>query len=77
MDNVYAWRLGEAALKAEPGGDYIDRGWSLLKLLHQAGFDVVIRDDGAIDKTFHPGKSLNSMCELPPVAISDAGLRRE
>jgi hypothetical protein len=66
MDNVYAWRLGECASKSEPGGDYIDRGWSLLKLLHEKGFDVVVREDGAVNKTFHPGKTLNAMCHLKP-----------
>lgn len=62
MDNVYASRLGEAARKAEPGGDYIDRGWSLLKLLHEAGFDVVVRENEM--SAHHVGKSLNSMCHL-------------
>jgi hypothetical protein len=60
MDNVYAWRLGEAAKKAEPGGDYIDHGWSLLKLLHEKGFDVVPREP----INSHPAKTLNAMCGL-------------
>lgn len=62
MDNVYAWRLGEAAKKTEPGGDYIDGGWSLLKLLHNAGFDVVVRENET--SAHHVGKTLNGMCHL-------------
>lgn len=73
MDNVYAWRLGECARNAQPGGDPIDHGWSLLKLLHAKGFDVVVREDGAINKTFHPGKSLNSMCHLKSPTPPKAG----
>ena len=45
MDNVLAWRMGEAAretMKA-PGGEAIDTGLILLRLLNEAGFDVVTR----------------------------------
>lgn len=63
MDNVYAWRLGEAAYRHRPGGDFIDGGWSLLKLLHKEGFDVVIREEAALSFE-HVGKSLNDMCHL-------------
>jgi hypothetical protein len=43
MDNVLAYRLGEVARKAseplpEGGGDLIDRGLVLLRLLNEAGF---------------------------------------
>ncbi len=61
MDNVYAWRLGEAASMAQRGGDPIDHGWSLLKLLHARGFDVVPREP----INGHPAKTLNEMCGLP------------
>lgn len=44
-DNVTAWKLGEVAREAgNPArpdvGDLIDRGLILLRLLHEAGFDV-------------------------------------
>jgi hypothetical protein len=39
--NVGAWRLGEACLKAQPGGDLIDRGLSLLQQLQIEGYGVV------------------------------------
>lgn len=64
MDNVYAWQLGEAAAKSKPGGDYIDRGWSLLKELHSRGFDVVPRDRIPGD---YSRKTLNEMCGLEGV----------
>mgnify|MGYP001209363115 CR=1 FL=1 len=62
MDNVYAWRLGEAAMKAEPGGDLIDRGWSLVKLLHERGFDIVPRDRRPAG--LNPARTINEMCHL-------------
>lgn len=47
MDNVLAWRLGEVAKEAmdpkQSVGDYIDRGLILLRLLNEAGFDVIAR----------------------------------
>lgn len=61
MDNAYAWRLGEAASKSKPGGDYIDHGWSLLKELHARGFDVVPRDLASGTRL---EKSLNEICGL-------------
>lgn len=64
MDNVYAWRLGEACRSAKPGGDYIDLGWSLLKELHARGFDVVPRV--RLPGEFRSEKTLNEMCHLPP-----------
>lgn len=57
MNNLYAYRLGQAASETKPGGDFIDRGWSLLKELHSRGFDVVPRD-------LNPAKTLNEMCHL-------------
>ena len=60
MDNVYAYRLSQAARSARPGGDMIDHGWSLLKELHSRGFDVVPREP--INQ--HPAKTLNEMCGL-------------
>lgn len=44
MDNVLAWRLGEACGKANrtPAGDYIDRGLALRRELEQAGFAIVV-----------------------------------
>ena len=43
MDNVTALRLGEVANKAvsEPAGDLIDRGLVLIRLLREAGFEVM------------------------------------
>lgn len=43
MDNVLAWRMGEALSKARQhsAGDYIDVGLALLHELNAAGFDVV------------------------------------
>lgn len=40
-DNVVAWRFGEACANAKPGGDYIDRGLSLLQQLEQKGYGLV------------------------------------
>jgi hypothetical protein len=40
-NNVEAWRLGESCRKARPGGDYIDRGLSLLFELHARGYGIV------------------------------------
>lgn len=47
MDNVLAWRLGEAAILAakNPGGDLIDTGLHLLELLEAKGFEVRVRPD--------------------------------
>lgn len=46
MDNVLAWRIGEAAIAAAkaPGGDYIDTGLILLRLLNEKGLDVLVRE---------------------------------
>ncbi len=46
MDNVLAWRLGEACNKAaaETAGDYIDRGLALRRRLEDAGFGIVQLD---------------------------------
>jgi hypothetical protein len=45
MDNVLAWKLGKVANEAmdpkQSVGDYIDRGLILLRLLNEAGFDVI------------------------------------
>lgn len=43
MDNVLAWRIGEAhsAAAKESAGDYIDRGLALLRHLNEKGFDIV------------------------------------
>jgi hypothetical protein len=43
MPNLDAWRLGEAARKAAvaPAGDLIDKGLILLRLLNEAGYDVI------------------------------------
>lgn len=65
MDNVYASRLGSAARHSAPGGDSIDHGWSLLKLLHEAGFDVVVRERAM--SAMHVGQALNKVCNLPPI----------
>jgi hypothetical protein len=49
MDNVLAWRLGEIARKAgtadnSVAGDPIDRGLILLRLLNEAGFELIRRE---------------------------------
>lgn len=46
MDNVLAWRLGEACNAAanESAGDYIDRGLALRKQLEDAGFGLIQLD---------------------------------
>jgi hypothetical protein len=43
MDNVLAWRLGEAcnAAHAETAGDLIDRGLALRKQLEDRGFHTI------------------------------------
>lgn len=49
MDNQLAWHLGDYARKAatsKEAGDQIDRGLILLRLLNEAGFDIVRRDRG-------------------------------
>jgi hypothetical protein len=45
MDNVIASRMGSIAYAtvANPGGDSIDTGLILLRLLNEAGLDVVKR----------------------------------
>lgn len=45
-DNVDAWRLGEACIRAskKPGGDYIDSGLSLLKELQEKGYGAIKLD---------------------------------
>jgi hypothetical protein len=63
MNNVYAWRLGEAHSIAakSPAGDYIDRGWALAKALHEKGFDIVPREKlSALDRR----STINEMCGL-------------
>lgn len=47
MDNLLAWRLGDACAKAaaDPkAGDLIDRGLILLRELNARGFDVIQRE---------------------------------
>ena len=47
MDNLQAWKLGEATKSAQAEtkiGDMIDRGLVLLRELNARGFDVVLRD---------------------------------
>jgi hypothetical protein len=63
MDNVYAWRLGEAhSIAAESkAGDYIDRGWALAKALHEKGFDIVPRERLSFLDT---RATINEMCGL-------------
>lgn len=39
-DNVTAWRFGEAARSAKPGGDLIDHGLSLLHELEARGYGI-------------------------------------
>jgi len=39
-DNATAWQIGDASSRAEAGGDLIDRGLSLLKVLEAQGFGV-------------------------------------
>lgn len=65
MNNLYAYRLGEAAMSAKPGGDLIDRGWSLARELHERGFDIVPRDREPAG--LNPAKTINDMCNFPPV----------
>lgn len=62
MNSVYALQLSRAVRKAEPGGDFIDHGWSLVKCLHEAGFDIVPRDRGPAG--LNPASTLNEMCHL-------------
>ncbi len=40
FDNVTAWRFGEAARNAKPGGDLIDHGLSLLQELEKHGYGI-------------------------------------
>lgn len=58
MDSVYALRLSKAINAAKVGGDFIDHGWSILKELDVAGFDVTPRETINI----HRAKTLNEMC---------------
>ncbi|TIX28887.1 hypothetical protein [Mesorhizobium sp.] len=63
MDNVYAWRLGEACSDAikQPAGDPIDTGWALAKTLHAKGFDIVPREKlSFLDRR----ETINEMCGL-------------
>jgi hypothetical protein len=62
MNSVYALQIVEAVKSAEPGGDFIDHGWSLVKRLHEAGFDITPRDRGPAG--LHPAKTLGGMCGL-------------
>jgi len=47
MDNVDAWRIGEAvlAVQKERSGDPIDTGLILRRLLESKGFGIVKLDD--------------------------------
>ena len=49
-NNVTAWRFGEACRAAQPGGDPIDHGLSLLQKLQERGYGIV-----AIDATRKQG----------------------
>jgi hypothetical protein len=60
MNNLYAFRLGEAARAAKAGGDAIDLGWSLARELHARGFDIVPRDRGPAG--LNPATTINEMC---------------
>lgn len=60
MDSVYALRLSRAIKAAKQGGDFIDYGWSILKELDAAGFDLIPRDP----INFHRHKTLNDMAGL-------------
>ena len=64
MNNLYAWRLGEAARAAKPGGDLIDYGWSIARELHERGFDIVPRHRGPAG--LNPANTINEMCSFPP-----------
>lgn len=66
MNNQYAWRLGEAARAAKPGGDLIDLGWSIAREIHNRGFDIVPRD--RTPAGLNPAKTINEMCHFPVVA---------
>lgn len=76
MNNVYALRLARAVNEAEPGGDFIDHGWSLVKRLHAAGFDITPRDRGPAG--LNTAETLNEMCGLTRAKeqpIPDPGTR--
>lgn len=45
--NQAAWRIGDASSRVEAGGDLIDRGLSLLKVLEAGGFGVFELDEAA------------------------------
>ena len=49
-NNVTAWRFGEACRAAQPGGDPIDHGLSLLQKLQERGYGIV-----AIDAAMNKG----------------------
>lgn len=66
MDNVYAFRLGEAARSSKPGGDAIDHGWSLAKELHARGFDIVPRE--RLPGSLNPARTINEMCHFPALS---------
>lgn len=74
MNNLYAYRLGQAAIQTKPGGDLIDRGWSLARALHEQGFDIVPRDRGPAG--LNPAKTINEMCHFPPAAQSEDASRK-
>ena len=62
MNSSYAYQISKACNAAQPGGDFIDHGWSLVKELHKAGFDIVPLDRGPAG--LNPKKTLNEMCGL-------------
>jgi hypothetical protein len=74
MNNQYAWRLGEAARAAKPGGDLIDHGWSLARELHERGFDIVPRDRSHAG--LNPAHTINEMCGFKPVGDDGQSPRR-
>lgn len=71
MDNVLAWRMGEACARAyrAPSGDYIDTGLALLRELNENGFAVAAQGT--------PTRRAETTCSVGeadggPVAESDA-----
>lgn len=60
MDNVLAWRMGKVANEAmdrkQRVGDYIDRGLILLRLLNEAGFDVIVRRESPTPSPVEEGQ---------------------
>ena len=61
MNSVYALRLSDAVNNAKRGGDFIDHGWSLVKALDAAGFDIMPRQK--INKN-DKRTTLNEMCGI-------------